>query len=195
VPVPDPTTTEWVAAGVAVGLVVVLAAVHLVRPVLAVGAATAWGRVAGLLLAVLAAGLVLAVVVLGVGAARSEAPPEGATPEQVEAAAAKLSGPFASELVPPQASTANRVASYSTAALLPLAAALAVLAVAVIDVGRPSGIRLAAGAACGLLLVAGGYVVTGGTQGAARAAGWAAVVLAACAAAALVVDELEARRG
>ncbi len=177
-PPADPTTPEWVAAAVAAGLVVVLGGLHLLRAVLARSAATAWGRLAGLLLAVLAVGLVLVVVVLGVAGAQAS---DGPT------------GEFAAVLVHPEADTASRLAGYAAALLLPLAAALAILAVAVVDVGRGSGLRIAAGVASGLVMAIGALVSTGGTDGAALAAGWAAVVLGAAAAAALVADQLDAR--
>jgi hypothetical protein len=177
--VPEPTTGEWVVAGVAAGLVVVVAALLLLRPALRRSNATAWGRAAGLLLAASATGLVLVVALLGVAGAQADDAPVGA---------------FAGVLVTAEVGTARRVASYAAALLLPTAAVLAVLAVAVVDIGRPSGLRVAAGSAAGLVLVGGGYVVLGDAGPAATAAGWAATLLAGGAALTLAVDELAGAR-
>ena len=176
---PEPTTGEWIVAGVAAGLVVVIAALLLLRPALQRSSATTWGRAAGLLLAASATGLVLVVAVVGVAGAQADDTPLGA---------------FAGVLVATDVGTARRVASYTAALLLPMAAVLGVLAVDVVDVGRPSGLRAAAGSAVGFVLVGGGYVVLGDAGPAATGAGWAAVLLAGGAALTLALDELAGAR-
>lgn len=175
----DPTTAEWVAAGVAAGFVVVLGAVHLLRPVLARSPASPWGRASGLLFATITTGLVLAVAVVAVGGAR---------------AGRASAGPFAGVLVHPEPPTAERIAGYAAALLLPLAAVLGVLAAAVVELGRPSGLRIAAGVAAGVVLACGTLLVAGDVGTVATGAGWSAVVLAAAAAATLVADELTGRQ-
>ena len=170
---PEPTTGEWIVAGVAAGLVVVVAALLLLRPALARRGATAWGRAAGLLLAAAAAGLVLVVTVTVVANDRADDAPAGA---------------FVGVLVG-QPGTAGRIAGYAAALLLPLAAVLAVLAVAVVDLGRPSGFRLAAGVAAGFVLLVGFVVVAGDVGPAATGVGWTAALLGGGAALLLAVDE------
>ncbi len=173
--VPDPTTGEWVVAAVAAGLVVVLAALLLLGPALRRSNATSWGRAGGLLLAVIAAGLVLVVAVAAVAGSRAGEAPVGE---------------FAGVLVHAEAATAGRIAGYVAALLLPLAAILAILSVAVVDIGRPSGLRAAAGGAAGFVLIAAAFVVTGDTGTAATAVASAAFVLAAGTIVALALDEL-----
>lgn len=170
----DPTTWEWVAAGIGAGLVAVLLAVLALRPVLARSRATPWGRAGGLLLGTAATGLFL-VVVIAIGAA---------------AVGDRPSGAFAGVLVHADGRVAERIGAYAAALLIPLAAVLGVLAVAVVDVGRPSGLRIAAGLVAGVLLVVGLTVATGDTGSAPTVVGWSASVLAGAAAVALVLDEL-----
>jgi hypothetical protein len=177
--VPDPTAGEWFVAGVAAGLVVVVGALLLLRPALWRSTATVWGRAAGLLLATAAMGLVLVVAVAGAAGARADDTP---------------TGEFAGVLVAVDRGAAGRVAGYTAALLLPLAAILAVLAVAVVDVGRPSSLRAAAGTAAGFVLLVGLRVVTGDAGPAATAAGWAAVLLAGGAALMLALDEVAGGR-
>ena len=172
--VPDPTTGEWVAAAIAACLVVVLGALLLLGPALRRSTATSWGRAGGLLLAITASGLVLVVAVAFAGSRAGRAPV----------------GEFAGVLVHSEPGTAGRIAGYVAALLLPLAAVLAVLAVAVVDIGRPSGLRAAAGAAAGFVLVAGAVVTIGDTGPAPTAVGSAAVVLAAATILALALDEV-----
>ncbi len=83
-------------------------------------------------------------------------------------------GEFAGVLVSTDAATAGRIGAYAAATLLPLAAVLAVVAVAVVDVGRPSGLRAAAGGAAGFVLLGGAYVVLGDAGPAATGVGWGA---------------------
>ena len=170
---PDPTAGEWVVAGVAAGLVVVLAALQLLRPALARSPATPWGRAAGLLLAVAAVGLVLVVAVAVTAGGIADDTPDG---------------PFVAVLV--HVDAAGRIAGYVGALLLPLAAVLAVLAVAVVDLGRPSALRIVAGAASGFVLLAGLSVVVGDAGPAATAVGWTAALLGGGAGSLLAVDEV-----
>lgn len=175
--VADPTTVEWIAAGVAAGLVVLVGAVLVLRPVLRRSAATPWGLTGGVLLAALAVGLVLVVAVVAVAGWRAdvEHPP---------------AGPFAGVLVATDPATATRVSGYAAALLLPLAAVLLVLAVAVVDLGRSSGLRIAAGVAVGVVLSVGVLLAVGDAGSAPRVAGWAAAALAGAAGLALALDEL-----
>lgn len=175
----QPTTADWVAAGVAAGLVVLLAALHLLRPVLARSSASPWGRAGGLLLAMVTTGLLLCVGVAVTAGARADSSPVG---------------PFALELVHGEPPTAARIGGYAAAILLPLAAVIAVLAVAVVDVDRPSGLRIVAGVAAGGVLASGLLLVLGDVGTVATGVGWAAVVLAGAAAGALVLDELTGRQ-
>jgi len=175
----QPTTAEWTAAGVAAGLVVLLAALHLLRPVLARSPATPWGRTAGVLLGSVTTGLVLCVGVAAAAAVRAGETPEGA---------------FAGVLVHVEPTVAERIAAYAAAILLPLSAVIAVLALAVVDLGRPSSLRIAAGVAAGMVLASGVLVVLGDTGPVATGVGWAAVVLAGAAALTLVLDELVGRQ-
>jgi hypothetical protein len=173
----DPSAGDWVAASLAAALVVVLLALLLVAPALRRSSASPWGRVAGLLLAATAAVLVLVVVVAGTAALVSR--PDGV---------------LATELVHAEVISAERIAVYTAALLLPLAAVLGVLAVAVVDIGRPSAFRPAAGAVAGLVLVAAGILVVGDAGDAVTAAALSAAVLSGGAAFALMADELGGRR-
>jgi hypothetical protein len=184
----QPSTGEWVAAAVAAGLVVVLGALHLVRPVLARSEATRWGRLGGFLLGVLTAGFVLCVVVLLVGAAQFDEPTSD------DRQVVLPDGEFAGVLLSSDPVTADRLAGYVAAVLLPAAAVLAVLAIAVIDVGRTSALRVVAAVLAGLVLGTATLVAIGDGGSAATGTAWAAAVVAAAAAAAFVIDELEARQ-
>lgn len=175
-----PTSGEWIAAGVASGLVVVLLALHLLRPVLARSRATAWGRAAGLLLGCLAVGFALVTAIAVVAGMRADTAAEGA---------------FAGVLVHPEPPTAERIGGYVAALLLPLAAVVAVLAVAVVDVGRPSGLRVPAGITAGVVLAASLLVARGDPGSAAEAVAWSSLVLSGAAAVALVADEVTGRSG
>ena len=177
--VPDPTTTEWVTAAVAAGFVVVLGALLLLGPALRRSTATPWGRAGGLLLAVTSAGMVLVVAVAAVAGSRAGEVPAGA---------------FAGVLVHDEADTAGRIAGYVAALLLPLAAVHAILAVAVVDVGRPSGLRAAAAGAASFVLIAGALIAIGDTGPAATGVASASVVLAAGTIAALALDEVLGNR-
>lgn len=170
--VQDPSTAEWLAAGAAAGLVVVVASLLALHPVLARSRATPWGRAAGLLLATIATGLVLVVVVALVAGTRAGEAPESA---------------LAGVLVQPDG---ERIGRYAAAILLPLAAVLAVLAFAVVDVGRPSGFRIAAGVAAGVVLAFGLLVGFGDGGTVPTALGRVTAALAAGAAASLALDEL-----
>jgi hypothetical protein len=176
---PDPTTAEWAAAGLAASLVVVLAALHLVRGVLGRSAASPWGRVAGFLLGCIAVALVLCAVLAAAAGWR---------------AGGGRTGPFAGVLVHPDRPNAERLGSYVPALTLPPAAVLAVLSLAVIEVGRPSGLRTVAGVASGAAAAMGALVVWGDPGAAPEAAAWFVTVLGAAAAVSLVVDELAGRR-
>jgi hypothetical protein len=173
----DPSAGEWVVASVAAVLVVVLLALLLLAPALRRSAATPWGRVAGLLLAATAVTLVLVVVVAGTAAFVSE--PDGV---------------FATELVHAGVASDERIAAYAAALLLPFAAVLGVLAVAVVDVGRPSAFRPAAGAVAGLVLVGAGILVVGDAGDAVTAAALSTALLSGGAALSLVFDEVDGRR-
>ena len=176
---PEPTAGEWIVAGVAAGLVVVVAALQLLRPALARSTASPWGRAAGLLLATTAAGLVLVVTVAVAAGDRADDAPVGE---------------FAGVLVNAEPATAGRIAGYSAALLLPLAAVLAVVAVAVVDLGRPSAFRIVAGAAAGFVLLAGFVVVLGDAGPAATAVGWTAALLGGGSALLLALDEVSGLR-
>lgn len=175
--VEDPTTGEWVAAAVAAGLVAVVAALLLLHPVLRRSRATPWGRAGGLLLATLATGMVLVVVVAIVaGTQVGDEPSEAA---------------FAGVLVH---ADGERIGRYAAATLLPLAAVLAVLAFAVVDLVRPSGFRIAAGVAAGAVLAVGLVVGFGDGGTVPTALGRVTAVLAAGAALSLALDELLGHR-
>lgn len=174
-----PTSGEWIAAGAAGALVVVLLALHLLRPALGRSPSTVWGRAAGLLLGCIAVGFVLVTVVAVVAGMRADTGAEGA---------------FAGVLVHPEPPTAERIGGYVAALLLPLAAVVAVLAVAVIDIGRPSGLRIPAGITAGVVLAASAIVARGDPGSAAEAVAWSSLVLSGAAAVALVADEVTGRR-
>lgn len=179
VDLPDPTSAEWAAAGLAAALVVVVLSLHLLRPVLARSPAAGWGRVAGFLLACVAAELVLVAAVAAVAGWQGGDDP---------------GGPFAGLLVHADGATGTRVAAYVAALTLPAAAVLVVLSLGVVDVGRPSGLRIVAGVVVGIVLAVAALVVWGDTGAAPEAAAWFAVLLAGGAALALVADEVAGRR-
>lgn len=177
--VADPTTGEWIAAGTAAGLAAAVLALLLVWVPLRRSTATRWGRAAGFLLAAVASSLVVTVaVVVGIALDGDSG----------------VSGPFGAVVARINAQTAERVAGYIAALLLPVAAVVAVLALAVVDVGRNTGLRIAAGVAAGVLLATGVVVALGDTGTAPTAAGWVIAVLAGGAAVALALDEVTAGR-
>ena len=140
-PVPQPTTSEWIAAALAAGFVTVLAGLLLVRTALA--GSRPFARVAGFLLAVQAAAVLLVAVVLcgaGIRAAQLGDPPLSPP------------GPYPALLISIDPSITEDVARFGAALLVPLAAALAALAVAVLGSGRSSYLRLFAGGVSGLVL-------------------------------------------
>jgi hypothetical protein len=138
---PDPTTAEWVAAGVAAGLVAVVGGAHLVRASLLRSPVSFWGRAAAVLLGTAAAGVVVALVVVFATGMRAE---------RIDLAAGTgyPEGPLAGVLVPADVAAADNVAAYAAAVLLPLAATLGVLALAVAATTARAGLRVAAGIGC-----------------------------------------------
>ena len=121
---PDPTTSEWIIAGIAAGLIAVVGGAHLVRPSLRRASITFWGRAAALLLGTATAGVVLALVVVFAAGMRAE---------RIDLAAGTgyPEGPLAGVLVTQNVGAADDVATYAAALLLPIAAVLGILAVGV----------------------------------------------------------------
>ena len=140
---PDPTTSEWIVAGIAAGLIAVVGGAHLVRPSLRRASITFWGRAAALLLGTATAGVVLALVVVFAAGMRAE---------RIDLAAGTgyPEGPLAGVLVTQNVGAADDVATYAAALLLPIAAVLGILAVGVAGSTPRGGLRVAAGAGCSI---------------------------------------------
>lgn len=184
--VPEPTTTEWVAAAVAAVLVVLLGGLLFVRP--AVRPATSGpSRVAGLMLSALAVAVVLVVAVLvGAGIQASRLDPALLGED-------RPTGPFAVYLIDLDPATTERVAQWAPAILLPLAATLGVLALAAVDVGRSLGLRIIAALTSGAILACCWRVATQDAGPLAARAAVGAGALAAGALVAFIADELPRR--
>ena len=140
---PDPTTSEWLIAGIAAGLIAVLGGAHLVRSPLhrTTTTPTIWGRAAALLLGTVTAGAVLAVVVVFAAGMRAD---------QIDLAAGTgyPEGALAGVLVTSDVTAADDVATYASALLLPVGAIFGILAVAVAVTRPRAGLRIAASVAC-----------------------------------------------
>lgn len=157
---PEPTTGEWWAAGVAATLVVALAGLLFVRPAAAEPGTTVLGRLAAWLLACLAATAVLASVVLVGAAVRAGM----ISLDDLREGTNLPSGAFARYLFDADPGSTERVGQYAPAVLLPAAGTLAVLALAAVDTGRSAGLRLIGGLAC-VVLVVGAWLVGRGDVG------------------------------
>jgi hypothetical protein len=138
--IPFTTTTEWWAAGAAAVLVVALGALHLVRLGPGRGTSDRVARLAGWLLACVAATFVLVVATLVGASVRASMVSQA----DIESGTDLPAGPFVRHLFDPDLATTERVGPYSAAFLLPLAVAFAALALAVTDRVRSAGLRLAA---------------------------------------------------
>ena len=139
---PDPTTAEWIVSGVAAVLVALVGGVHLVRASLTHDSpASIWGRAAALLLATATVGVLLSLVVVFAAGMRADG-------IDLAAGTGYPDGPLAGVLVPQDVGVADDVATYTAALLLPLAAALGILAVAVASTTAHAGFRIAAGVGC-----------------------------------------------
>jgi hypothetical protein len=180
---PDPTTAEWVVAALATAMISVVAGAHLVRLAARRTPGTVWGRAAALLLGTLTAGVALALVVLFAAGMRAE---------QIDLAAGTgyPEGPLAGVLVTADVDAADDVATYATALLLPIGAILGILTVAVASTPPRSGLRVAAGVACGIGVVVAGAFVAFDAGAAVAGVAVAALVLFLAAGTCLAVDAL-----
>jgi hypothetical protein len=180
---PDPTTTEWILAGVAAALVAVVAGAHLVRLAARGTPGTAWGRAAALLLGTLTAGVALGLVVLFATGLRAD---------QIDLAAGTgfPEGPLAGVLLPADVGAAADVATYAAALLLPIGAILGILAIAVASTPPRAGLRVAAGIACGIGVVVAGVLVVFDSGAVVTGTAVAAIVLFLATGLCLAVDAL-----
>ena len=117
--IPFTTTTEWWAAGAAAALVVLLGALHLVRLGLRHGTGDRLARVAGWLLACVAASFVLVVAVLVGASVRASMVSQA----DIESGTHLPAGPFVRHLFDPDLATTEKVGPYSAVFLVPLAVA------------------------------------------------------------------------
>jgi hypothetical protein len=183
---PDPTTAEWVAAGVAAGLVAVLGGAHLVRPALVRSPASMWGRAAALLLGTATAGVIVALAVVFAAGMRADG-------IDLAAGTGYPEGPFAGVIVTANVAAADDVAAYAAALLLPLGATLGVLAVAVAATTARAGLRIAAGIACVIGVLACLVLAMFDTGAVVAGVAVAGLALFAAAAACLAADALRFR--
>lgn len=178
---------EWVVTSVAVLAVVGVGAAVVVAP--------AWPRAASDACRVAAACLAaLAVAALLTGAVLAFA---GAVAGGIDLAAEepqRPTGAFATYLVDADPDATEAAGTYAPLVLGPLAALLGVLAHAVADPARTTGLRSVAGVAVGAVLTGSVLVAAGDTGPLATAAAGGLAVLAAVAAGALLVDEVALRR-
>ena len=156
---PDPTGTQWIAAGLAAALVVLIGGSCIVLPAVRRGTRIASSRIAGWLLACIAMALVVvSAVLVGAGIRASMI-------DEADLAAGENlpSGPFIRHLFDPSLVTTEHVAMWGPLLLLPLAATFIVLALALVDRVRSFGLRAVAAGACGVVAILAGYVALGTT--------------------------------
>jgi hypothetical protein len=183
---PEPTTSEWVAAAAAAALIVTLAALLFIRPAAAERGTTPAGRLAGWLLACLATASVLGTVVLiGAGMRASMI-----SLTDLQTGTGLPTGAFARYLFDADPDATERVAQYAPALLLPFAGTLAVLALAAVDAGRSVGLRLIGGLACVVVVVGSWFVGVGDVGPLAARTALGVGALAAGAGIALGVDHI-----
>jgi hypothetical protein len=180
----EPTTNEWWMAAVAALLIVLVGGGLFIRPAAATPGTTRSGRIAGWLLACLAAATVLATaVIVGSGIRASMI-----SLDDLRNGAHLPTGHFARYLFDADPDSTERVAQYVPAVLIPAAGTLAVLALAAVDVGRSVGLRLIAGFSCVAVIVVAWYVGKGDVGPLAARSSLGVALLAAAAGIALALD-------
>jgi hypothetical protein len=184
--VAEPTTAEWWAAGGAAGLLVLVGGLLLIRPRRRAGVAIT-SRIAGWFLACAASAVLVVAAVVGTAGWKATSLDPAARGEDRPATA------FAQYLIDSNPDSTERAAAYGLGVLVPLAAVLAVLALATVDPARPTGLRLIAAALTAALLVLCLFVVAGDAGPLAARAAMGIAGLASGALLFLVLDELTHR--
>jgi hypothetical protein len=179
---PEPSVGEWVAAVVAAVAIVGVGGQLLLGRV---GPdVSRWSRLAGSMIASLAAASLLAAAVLGgAGLQASRLDPAASGDDR------PTSG-FARVLLDLDPEVTERVASFGLLLLVPLAAVLVVLAAAAVDPARTIGLRVVQAVVCSAVAVIAAAIAFGDTGVLATRASVAVCLLAVAALAALAIDEV-----